>query len=239
MVTELTAEAIVALGGSQASLWGTEECRELAQIADALVVSVGSPTDRWFKAASEATLVARERDVSWILDPVAYGVLPFRTRVIDALLQNQPTVIKGNAFEIMSLAGADASGKGADSLTSVEDAEPAARALAHRHGCVVAVTGSTDIVTDGEKIFHLTNGHEMMTAHTGTGCMAGAAIGCLLAVNADPLEATVAALAFFAVAGETAAEKSSGPGSLRMHLIDLLYALDEQTFCDRLRYHSL
>lgn len=235
VVTELTAEAIVALGGSQASLWGTEEAKELAAFAAAQVVNVGTPSKSWFKAAQEATMIGNERGISWVLDPVGYGVLPFRTQVIDDLLQNNPSVIKGNAFEIMNMAGIAASGVGADSISSSYDAEEAANELAKRHKCVVAVTGASDLITDGENSIWMENGDKMMAAHTGTGCMAGSVIGCLLAVTPDPFQATIAALSCFSVSGEVAAEISQGPGSLRINLIDALYNLDGDTFSARLK----
>ncbi len=235
VVTELTAEAIVALGGSQASLWGAEEAKELAAFADAQVVNVGTPSGNWLTAAREATAVGHTREISWVLDPVGYGVLPYRTQIIDELLGNHPSVIKGNAFEIMNMAGIEASGKGADSISSSHDAEDAAHELALRHQCVVAVTGASDLVTDGKNSIRLENGDKLMAAHIGTGCMAGAVIGCLLAVTPDPYQATVAGLACFGVAGEIAAEKSQGPGSLRVNLIDALYGLDGDTFSTRLK----
>jgi hydroxyethylthiazole kinase len=91
------------------------------------------------------------------------------------------------------------------------------------------VTGAVDYVTNGAQVLEIHNGHPLMTRVTGLGCSATAVIGAFLAVEPDPLLATVAALAVFGIAGEVAAGWAAGPGSLQVALLDALYNLDEAT----------
>jgi hydroxyethylthiazole kinase len=90
----------------------------------------------------------------------------------------------------------------------------------------LAITGKVDLVTDGERVLRVFNGHEMMGHVTGTGCTATAIIGAFLAVDRDPVEATATALAYFGLAGEKAAAQSSAPGSFQIALLDALYTID-------------
>lgn len=239
VVTELTTQAIVSLGGSQATLWDLNEAADCAAIASAQVVSIGTPSDDWAAAAIEAVKIGRQRNLPWVLDPVAYGVLPYRTELADTFLDMGPGVIKGNASEILSVAGAHGQSVGADSTTNTEDALDAANEVAARFDCVVMVTGVRDLITDGMRVTWLSNGHELMASHTGTGCMLGAVTGCALAVAENAYEAAVAAAAYFSIAGEIAAENSKGPGSLRMNLFDALYALTTEEIQQRLHLQDM
>ncbi len=178
---------------------------------------------------------ARERGVPWALDPVGVGATAFRNAVAADLAGRGPAVIRGNASEILALAGTGARTKGVDSAHGADAAVDAARDLARRTGTVVAVTGATDYVTDGTRLATLRNGHPLMARVTGMGCTATALIGAFLAVESDAFTATVHGLTVLGVAGELAAEGSAGPGSLQLRLFDTLYALDESTLAERAR----
>jgi hydroxyethylthiazole kinase len=109
-------------------------------------------------------------------------------------------------------------------------AREAARAL----GCIAAVTGPVDHVSDGETVHAVANGHELLGTVTGTGCMATAITGCFLAVRPDdPLAAATEALVAFGVAGEEAARKAKGPGTFHVALYDALYDLDPRKLDSR------
>jgi hydroxyethylthiazole kinase len=175
--------------------------------------------------------------VPWILDPVGAGATPYRRAAAAALARLGPSVIRGNGSEILTLAEQtqSGSGRGVDTLHGSEAALDAARKLAATTGAVVAITGAVDYVTDGQRVATIENGHPLMTRVTGLGCSATAVIGAFLAVEPDAFAATVAGLAVFGVAGELAAERSPGPGTLQVALLDTLYALDEATFVKECR----
>jgi hydroxyethylthiazole kinase len=227
VVMNNTANALLAIGASPAMVHSTEEVEDFAAISGALVVNIGTLSPAWVAGMKLAVQRANEKKIRWALDPVGVGATRYRNTVSAELAALKPTVIRGNASEILALAGA-ASGptKGVDSTASSDDTLEPARRLAALTGGAIAVTGKTDYVTDGKATRAIHNGHAMMARVTGLGCSATALISAFLAVTPDPLAAATHALAVFGVAGEMAAEKSPGPGSLQLHLLDALYALD-------------
>lgn len=235
VVMNNTANALLALGASPAMVHSLDEVEDFVAISQALVVNIGTLYSEQVAACKLAAVRARVAGVPWILDPVGAGATPYRRAVAKALAQLQPSVIRGNGSEILTLAQRAGEGRGVDSLRSSETAVDAARTLAVETGAVVAVTGAVDYVTDGTQAIAIANGHPLMTRVTGLGCSATAIIGAFLAVDRDPLAATVAGLAVFGVAGEIAAEQASGPGSLQVALLDALYAMEQDDLARRLR----
>ena len=227
VVTNSTANALLAVGASPAMAESPDEVEELVGAAAALVVNLGTVSGHWPAAMRLATARAAATATPWVLDPVAVGALSYRSAVAAELLRHRPQVVRGNASEILALSGsADAAGRGVDSRHRPEDALDAAKELASTVGCVVAVTGQVDYVTDGARLSTVHNGHPMMTRVTGLGCTATALIGACLAVEPDPFAAALHGLALLGVAGELAAAGSAGPGSLQTDLLNRLYHLD-------------
>jgi hydroxyethylthiazole kinase len=174
-------------------------------------------------------LAAREAgdaERPWVLDPVAVGGLAYRTHLARDLVRLGPTVVRGNASEVLALAGAGAGGRGVDSTAGAEEAAGAAAALARRTGGVVAVSGAVDVITDGTRTVRVGGGSELLTRTTGAGCALGAVVAAYLAVTDDPLTATVAAHAHVALAAEVAADLADGPGTFAAQWVDALDALD-------------
>lgn len=236
VVMNNTANALLATGASPAMVHAVEEVEEFVAISRALVVNIGTLSPRWVEAMRLAAAGAAARGVPWVLDPVGAGATTYRTETAGELAGLHPAVIRGNASEIMVVAGAvGISGKGVDSAHSTQDALAPARALAARTGALVAMTGVVDYVTDGTRAVSIANGHPMMARVTGLGCTATALVGAFLAANDDPFAAAVSALAVLGVAGEIAAEQSPGPGSLQVHLLDALYRMDRDMLARRAR----
>lgn len=236
VVMNNTANALLAAGASPAMVHAVEEVEEFAGIASALVINIGTLSAPWVEAMRLAARQAARRGIPWVLDPVAAGATRYRTSTAAELVQLGPAVVRGNASEILVLAGAAGrGGKGVDSEHRSDDVLAAAKALAASAGTIVAMTGEVDYVTDGTRVVSIRNGHAMMGRVTGLGCTASALVGAFLGAGGDRLEATVAALAVLGVAGELAVERSPGPGSLQLHLLDTLYTLDEQTLRARAR----
>ncbi|KZL20488.1 Hydroxyethylthiazole kinase [Pseudovibrio axinellae] len=229
VVANTTANALLALGASPAMVDGPEEAPELASVAGALVVNVGTVTPAQADAMKLATAAAHKASRPWVLDPVAVGALTFRTQFAAELLKNKPSVIRGNASEIMALAGKGAGGKGVDSTDSPETALDGAKNLARRTGAVVVVSGPIDFITDGERTAQVENGDAMMPYVTGLGCTATALTGATLAVCDDPFYAAVHAMVYLGVIGEIAAKETAGPASLQLDIINGLYRLNSDT----------
>lgn len=231
VVTNLTANVLLALGASPAMVENIEEAGELAAVAGAVVINLGSMSAARTEAMQAAVQSADRVGTPWVLDPVAVGALGYRTEVARALLAHRPAAIRGNASEIASLAGADGGGKGVDSTMDSDAVLGLARRLALDTGAVIAVTGKVDHVTDGDRALAVENGHPLLTRVTGMGCSATAVIAACLAVakaaGVDRLTATAHALALFGFAAERAARGADGPASFQAGLIDSLYGLTE------------
>jgi len=204
------------------------EVEAFVPLAQALVINIGTLSPAWGEAMERAAVAANVAGVPFILDPVAAGATPYRTEVSLRLLALRPAIVRGNASEIMALAGeTDAAGKGVDSTQGSDAARESAAVLARRAKCVVAVTGAVDYVTDGERTAGIANGDPMLSRVTGTGCMATALCGAFLGAGLRPFDAAVAGLVAMGVSAERAIVGANGPASFQVALIDALYALDD------------
>jgi hydroxyethylthiazole kinase len=235
VVMNNTANALLAVGASPAMVHAREEVADFASISQALVVNIGTLSAEWVEGMRLAVASARRVGVPWVLDPVGAGATRYRTTTAGELARQGPAVIRGNASEVLAVAGAAGATRGVDSTRSSEDSLEAARQLATSLGTVVAVTGRTDYITDGSRVLAVDNGHALMARVTGMGCTASALVAAFLAVQPDKVLAAAHALVVLGLAGELAAERSPGPGSLQLHLLDALYTLDEATVRARAR----
>ena len=224
---DTAANAVLAIGASPAMMHAREEVAEFAAIADALTVNIGTLSPDWVGSMEVAIDAATHARRPWVFDPVGVGATRLRQDAAATLLRLKPTVVRGNASEIMVLAGLTDSGqKGVDSTHDASEAEAPARQLAKAVGCVVVVTGAIDIATDGTRMLRIANGHPLMPRVTALGCALTAITGAFLAVGDDALRSAAVATALFGLAGEIAAQDARGPGSLRVGLMDSLHNLD-------------
>jgi len=237
VVMNETANATLALGALPVMAHAVEEVEEMAGLASALVLNIGTLSHAWVDAMLLAGGAATRRRIPVVLDPVGAGATRYRTETALRLLEQVGvTVVRGNAGEIATLAGEQAEVRGVESMGASLEAAELARAAAQRLGTIASVTGRIDHVSDGERALAVANGHELLTTVTGTGCMSSALTGCFLAAKPDePLEAAAEALAAFGVAAEEAARRAEGPGSFHAALYDALAALDPDTLDERSR----
>ncbi|KAA1180406.1 hydroxyethylthiazole kinase [Rhizobium tropici] len=222
----IAANVMLATGASPAMVHAEEEAGEFAAISGALTINIGTLSAGWLAGMLKAARSANDAGKPWVLDPVAHYATGFRRKAIAQLLELRPTIIRGNASEIIALAGGASRGQGVDSRDAVEQAEDSARQLAVKHGCVVAVTGVTDFVTDARKAKRIAGGSPFMPQVTALGCSLTCLVGAFAAATPnEPFDATVAALAVFAVAGAQAGATADGPGSFSWRFLDALAAL--------------
>lgn len=222
----VTANVLLAAGAAPAMIHAEAEAAEFAAIADALSVNIGTLSPSWLSAMESAAVAARAAKKPWVFDPVAAGATAYRRRAAAGLLAERPAVVRGNASEILALAGLDGRGRGVDAGDTVEAAFEAAKTLATAQGCVVAVTGATDVVTDGDRSLKVSGGAAVMTRVTALGCALSSLTAAFVACGDDPLEATAAALGYYKLAGERAAATAPGPGAFAVAFLDALAAID-------------
>ncbi|GAA0471896.1 hydroxyethylthiazole kinase [Streptomyces olivaceiscleroticus] len=240
VVANFTANVLLAVGAAPAMVDIPEEAGPFAGAASGVLVNLGTPHAEQRAAMTEAVASATAAGTPWVLDPVAVGSLPVRTALARRLLPQGPAVVRGNASEIIALAGTGGGGRGVDATDEVESAAAAAGELARSTGAVVAVSGPVDLLTDGERTVRVANGDPLLTRVTGGGCALGAVLAAFAppttpdaAARADRLAAAAAAVAVYTVAAEIAAEHSAGPGGFAAAFLDALYALDEETLGKR------
>jgi hydroxyethylthiazole kinase len=228
VVMNETANATLALGALPVMAHAGEEVEEMAGLASALVLNIGTLSEHWVEAMLLAAGAATARRIPIVLDPVGVGATEYRTRTARRLLDvADVTVLRGNVGEVATLVGAAAEVRGVESMGAGMEAAEVARAAGRSLGLVASVTGPVDYVSDGERVLAVSNGHELLAAVTGTGCIASALTGCFLAAKpGEPLEAAAEALAAYGVAAEDAAAGAEGPGTFHARLYDALYALD-------------
>mgnify|MGYP001175522346 FL=1 len=239
VVMDFSANALLAIGASPVMAHAADEVREMVALAGALVLNIGTLSPPWIDAMFAAGHAARARRQPVILDPVGAGATRLRTTTALRLLDEvNPTIVRANASEILSLAAAGGATKGVDSTRGVDEARDTAIAIARQAGAVVAVTGAEDFVTDGERRLRVGNGHPLMARVTGTGCVCSSLVGAFAAVQADPLVATVGTLVVYGIAGELAAAGDPRPGTFRTRLIDALDAVTPEEVLARARVTS-
>ncbi len=219
-----------AFGALPVMAHASEEAAEMAGIASALVLNIGTLTTGLVDAMLLAARAANQKGIPVVLDAVGVGATRLRdteaARILDTV---RVDIIKGNASEIARLAGENVVTRGVETTEVGEGLEGAARNLARDRSATVAVTGPEDIVTDGVRVFVVKNGHAMMGSIVGTGCMASSVMGAFAAVEQDRTAAVTAALACYGIAGELAAPLSKGPGSFKENFFDAVWNLDGDT----------
>jgi hydroxyethylthiazole kinase len=217
-----------------------DDAGELAAMAGAVVLNIGTPENSYAESMVKAARAAASHGVPVVLDPVAIGVTRLRTEIVRKVLDAAPVaVVRGNASEIMAMAGLDAVSKGADSAHDADDALDALQSLAKSLGCVTCVSGARDTLTDGKRTIRLSGGHAMMPKVTGLGCTATALIGAFCAVNDNYLEAAAHAMAVMNTAGAIAGQNAPGPGSLQYLLYDALYGLTAEQVQDHMQWEEM
>ena len=236
VVMNNTANALLAIGASPVMAHALQEMEEMTAIASALVINIGTLSPAWVESMSAAGKAAMQGAKPIVLDPVGAGATRYRTSVALSLLKEvKPAIVRGNGSEIAALLYASAKTKGVDSTLSSASALDAARQLACEGGLVISVSGPSDFITDGHRVVEVMNGHPMMTKVTGLGCTASALTGAFAAIQPDPLSAAVHAMLAMGIAGEIAAERAEGPGSLQIHFLDALYQLNFESINKKIR----
>jgi hydroxyethylthiazole kinase len=228
VVMNETANATLALGALPVMAHAIEEVEEMVALAGALVLNIGTLSPHWIEAMVVAGRAANARGVPVVLDPVGAGATRYRTDTARGLLAELSVdVLRGNAGEIATLVGIEAEVRGVESMAASGDGAELAREAADTLDLVAAVTGPVDHVSDGDRVVAVANGHELLAAVSGTGCISTAITGAFLAAKPDePLGAAVEALVAFGIAGEDAAVDARGPGTFHAGLYDALAALD-------------
>ncbi|MDR3590340.1 MAG: hydroxyethylthiazole kinase [Negativicutes bacterium] len=235
VVTNFTANVLLAVGASPIMSEGEQEAEELAKIAGVLVLNIGTLHPRQVDYFLKAGQSANACGTPVVFDPVGAGATSYRNTNADRIIHDiKLALIRGNYGEISFLAGLSGRVKGVDSLGGDLDTETV-QGLARQTGALVAATGETDYVTDGGAVFANTTGHSLLQSVTGTGCALTSLTGAFLAVADNRQLGVLAALAFYGAAAQKAASGCKGPGTFAVQFLDALYSLDQAEFTELLK----
>jgi hydroxyethylthiazole kinase len=236
VVMNFTANVLLAAGAAPAMVDIVGEAGPFAGIASGVLVNLGTLPSGQPDAMLEAAAAAAGAGTPWVLDPVAVGGLAVRTALAAQLVELRPDVVRGNASEIIAVAGLGGGGRGVDATAGVEDAAAAATALAEQTGGVVSVSGPVDLIVGSGRSVRVANGDPLLTRVTGGGCALGAVMAAYAALDEDRVATTAAAVAYYTVAAELAAEQSTGPGSFAVAFLDALATVTTETVAERARF---
>lgn len=233
VVMPITANFLLALGAAPIMAHAQEELLEIIQLAQALVINIGTPDETWLTAIKQAQHAALKRNIPIVFDPVGAGASRYRTQASLTIIQRGIDVIRGNASEIMALLDTSITTKGVDSTQISSHALASAQTLAEQYRCIVVVSGQIDFIVSTTQTIALDYGTPLLTKVVGMGCSLTAMIASFLAINPERFNACVHAMAWMGLVSEYAEKKSTGPGSFYSQLLDSLYSVqkhDLQTF---------
>lgn len=236
VVMQFTANALLAAGATPAMADTPTESFDFAQIATGVLINPGTPSAEQYEGMRQAVSGANAAGTPWVVDPVGVGGLAERTEFARGLVDKRPAAIRGNASEVVALAGLGAGGRGVDATDAVADALVAAQQLAHQTGGVVAVTGPEDLIVSTDRVTWLKSGDPMLQLVIGTGCALGALsaayLGATRNTDISAHDAVIAAHAHMGAAGQIAASRATAPGSFAVALIDALFELTPAQLAD-------
>lgn len=234
VVTNFTANGLLALGASPFMADAHEEVQDVAKMSGAVVLNIGTLNDHTIHSMLLAGQSANKHGVPVVLDPVGAGATAYRTEVTRKLTTEiQLTALRGNVAEVANVIGEAWSIKGVDAGDGEGDAVVLAQKAAKKLGCVVIITGKEDVISNGEVTYIASNGHPILTKVTGTGCLLSSVVGAFLAVSEGAwLDAAVEAISFYGAAAELAADSTlhQGPGSFQMEFLNQLSLLTPEAF---------
>lgn len=240
VTVNFVANAQIAVGGSAAMVYLPDEGEFLAGAGGATYINVGTLLPIYEETLPRTAKALHELGKPWVLDPVAIGIGELRTKLLLGFKDHKPSVIRGNASEVIALAnlwgvagdGGASRVRGVDSTDGVEDARSAAVALARYTGGAVAVSGEHDLVTDGRTVAVSHGGSHFMTKITGSGCSLGGVCAVYASTARTPFVAALCAVNAYNVAGRRAEGVSSAPGSFQVAFLDELYKATPEDIAD-------
>ncbi|OVE65035.1 hydroxyethylthiazole kinase [Clostridium diolis] len=224
------ANILLAIGASPIMADDIKEAADITKISSALVINIGTLNERTIESMIASGKKANELNIPVVFDPVGAGASEFRNSTTKRLLEEvKISVLRGNMSEIKFISGLGSTTKGVDASendarTGNDEGVDVAKNLAKKLQCTVAITGATDIISDGERVVILENGTKMLSNVTGTGCMTTALIGAFCGAGSDYFIGAVSGIISMGISGEIALDKAGkiGTGSFHIAIIDAI-----------------
>lgn len=229
IAANLSANVLLAAGAGPAIGAASDWTTTFPVGANAVWINTASLMSSDEESLRQVARTAHEAGTPWVLDPVAVGAGATRyDEFVRSLLEFAPAVIRGNASELIALAGGATTGKGVETTIDSSDAVSAASGLAVSVGAVVAVSGPVDYISDGTRVVEVPGGDARLTRVTGAGCALGALTAAAVFATGDALQGAVVSHAAYAAAAERAGARTQGTGAFAVALVDELSLLGQQ-----------
>lgn len=234
------ANGILAVGARPMMAEHPKEAAQITQTAQVLMLNLGNITDARMESMSVSAQTARQAGIPILLDAVGIACSTLRREyVLELLKDGIPDVIKGNYSEIWALYRNDyhSSGVDADAALDVRGAQEAAVCLARRYRTIILASGKVDVVTDGNRVYHIHNGTPQLSQITGTGCLQGALCAAYLSAGSG-IEAVITGCAVLGICGELA-QTDRGSGTFLTNLMDALSTLTDGQLRQNLKLEEI
>lgn len=240
VVTNVTANALLAIGASPIMAYAKEEMKDIITISDALVLNIGTLTKEVIDVMLLAGRYANEKDIPVIFDPVGAGASSLRNDASKEIISNiKLSIIRGNESEIANLNGIKLETKGVDSKGRVEDKIGLAKEFALKVSSTVCISGKEDVISDGKNVFSVKNGDEVLTKMTGSGCMSSSIMGAFAAIDRNYFKASLTGAVLVGICGELAALKSKLSGSFQTEFFNNLSAFNPDMLNRHARFEKI
>ena len=229
------ANVLLAAGGSPIMSDDADDVEDITSICGGLNINIGTLNKNTIPSMFLAGRKANELGHIVLLDPVGAGASRLRTDTANRLMREvRFDAVRGNISEIKTLCTGSGTTKGVDAdavdavtEANLDDGVALVKAFARQAGCIIAVTGAIDLVSDGERCWCIRNGRAEMSRITGTGCQLSALMTAFLVANPDrKLEAAAAAVCTMGLAGEIAwanMQPGDGNSTYRSRIIDAIF----------------
>lgn len=220
---DFVANGLLSLGASPIMTESANELEDLINIANGLVINIGTLNDDFIYLCEKALAIANQLNKLIVFDPVGVGASDYRTQSALYLLEKfNVDIIRGNASEINSLADIENKTKGVDSTTETTFAIESGKTLSQRYNAVVAISGKLDAIVKNNTVELIDRGSALMPKVTGSGCLLSAVVSVFSTVENDLFEACKNAILYYDICAEIAEQKSSGPGTFKANFLDTL-----------------
>ena len=229
------ANVLLAAGGSPIMSDDADDVEDITSICGGLNINIGTLNKNTIPSMFLAGKKANALGHIVLLDPVGAGASRLRTDTANRLMQEvRFDAVRGNISEIKTLCTGSGSTKGVDAdavdavtEANLDDGVQLVKAFAQKTGCIVAVTGAIDLMSDGERCWCIRNGRAEMSRITGTGCQLSALMTAFLVANPDrKLDAAAAAVCMMGLAGEIGwanMQPGDGNSTYRNRIIDAIF----------------
>lgn len=229
------ANVLLAAGGSPIMSDDAADVEDITSICGGLNINIGTLNKNTIPSMFLAGKKANALGHIVLLDPVGAGASRLRTGTANRLMREvRFDAVRGNISEIKTLCTGSGTTKGVDAdavdavtEANLDDGVALVKAFAKQTGCIIAVTGAIDLVSDGERCWCIRNGRAEMSRITGTGCQLSALMTAFLVANPDrKLDAAAAAVCMMGLAGEIGwanMQPGDGNSTYRNRIIDAIF----------------